>query len=140
MLELVPLLANLLDRIFPDPKVAADAKLEVMKLAQSGELAQLNANVQLATGQTEVNKAEASNASLFVSGWRPWCGWVGGISLAYASIIEPMGRFVATVGFHYTGTFPQIDTDVTLQVLLGLLGLSGMRTFERVKGAIPPQR
>ena len=48
--NLIPLLGNLMDRLFPDPKTAADAKLEVMKLAQSGELAQLNADLQLATG------------------------------------------------------------------------------------------
>ena len=134
MLELVPILANLLDRIFPDPKVAADAKLEVMKLAQSGELAQLNADVQLATGQTDVNKAEASNASLFVSGPRPFVMWICGLALAYAAIIEPIGRFGATVIFHYPGNFPVINTDITMQLLVGLLGLGAMRSYDKKQG------
>jgi hypothetical protein len=134
MLELIPLLGNLLDRIFPDPKAAAEAKLEVMKLAQSGELAQLNADVQLATGQMEVNKVEAASSDPFTSRARPFILWICGFSLLYAALVEPFARFVATVLLHYTGPFPVVDTTITLQVLLGLLGLGGLRTIERIKG------
>lgn len=134
MLELVPILANLLDRIFPDPKVAADAKLEVMKLAQSGELAQLNADVQLATGQTEVNKVEAANSDKFTSRARPFIMWICGFSLLYAAMIEPFARFAAVVFFKYNGAFPVINTDITLQLLFGLLGLGAYRTVEKVRG------
>lgn len=131
---LLPLLGNLFDKIFPDPKAAADAKLEVMRLAQSGELAQLNADLQLATGQMEINKVEAASADPFTSRARPFILWVCGISLAYVALIEPLARFVATVFLHYTGPFPVVDTTITLQVLLGLLGLGGLRTVEKLKG------
>lgn len=134
MLELVPLLANLLDRIFPDPKVAADAKLEVMKLAQSGELAQLNANVQLATGQTEVNKAEASNASLFVSGWRPFVGWTCGAAFAFKFIGGP-AAFVLSQWAGHPITLPVFDFTEMSTILMGMLGLGALRTVEKVKGA-----
>ncbi len=131
---LVPLLGNLFDKIFPDPTAAATAKLEVMKMAQTGELAQLDADLKLATGQLDVNKVEASNGSVFVSGWRPAVGWCCAIALAYASIVEPLARFVAEVYFHYTGSFPVIDTTITMQLLIGLLGLGGMRSYDKKQG------
>lgn len=83
--------------------------------------------------QVEVNKEQAKSTNWFVAGARPFVMWVCASALAYATIIEPVARFVAQVGFGYTGAFPTIDTDLTLQVLLGLLGLSGMRSFEKVK-------
>lgn len=134
MLELVPLLGSLLDRIFPDPKTAADAKLEVMKLAQSGELARLNADVQLATGQADINKVEAANSSLFVSGWRPAIGWVCGAAFAFKFIGGP-AAFVLSQWLGHPITLPQFDFTEMSTILLGMLGLSGMRTVEKIKGA-----
>lgn len=85
-------------------------------------------------GQVEINKIEAANSSLFVSGGRPFVVWVCAFALAYASVIEPMARFVAKVGFGYDGDFPIINTDLTMQVLVGVLGLGAYRSFEKVKG------
>jgi len=116
-----------LDKFFPD----ADTELKG-KLAEAAS--QINNDYQLQLAQLDINKAEASSPSLFVSGWRPAIGWICGFSLAYAAIIEPIARFIASVIFAYVGTFPAIDTDITLQILMGLLGLAGMRTFEKHKG------
>lgn len=132
--QLIPLLGGLLDRLFPDPQAAAEAKVKVMEMAQRGELASMNAEVQLLTAQMDVNKVEAASSDPFTSRARPFIMWVCGIALLYASLIEPIGRFVAQVTFHYAGPFPAINTDITLQVLLGLLGLSGMRSWEKVRG------
>ena len=118
---------KVLDRVFPDPTERAKAQLELLKLEQSGDLAVM-------TAQTDINKVEASNTNLFVSGWRPFVGWVCGIALLYAAIIEPLARFVAQVIFKYAGAFPFIDTTLTLQILLGLLGLAGMRSWEKKEG------
>ena len=85
-------------------------------------------------GQVEINKIEAASSSLFVSGGRPFVVWVCAFALAYASVIEPMARFVAKVGFGYDGDFPNINTDLTMQVLVGVLGLGAYRSFEKVKG------
>lgn len=128
---------KLIERLWPNPTDAAAAKLELIKLQQSGELAQLTAETEITKAQLAVNQAEASSDSLFVAGWRPFVGWCCGSALAYAAVMDPLMRFAATVGFGYAGEFPVIDTTITLQVLLGLLGLGGMRTFERVRGAIP---
>jgi hypothetical protein len=95
---------------------------------------QQNGDLQVMASQMDINKIEAQNPSLFVSGWRPFVGWVCGASLTYAAIIEPVSRFFATVIFKYNGAFPVIDTQLTLQILLGLLGLAGMRSWEKEKG------
>ena len=85
-------------------------------------------------GQVETNKVEAASSSLFVSGARPFVMWVCAAALAYASVIEPLARFIARVVFGYDGEFPDIDTELTMQVLIGVLGLGAYRSFEKSKG------
>lgn len=125
---------SLIERFFPDPEKKAAAQLELLKMQQNGELAQLAAETDLAKMQIAVNVEEAKSGSLFIAGWRPMVGWCGALGLAYVALIEPVARFVAQVGFGYTGAFPVIDTTITMQVLLGILGLGGMRSFEKAKG------
>ena len=118
--------SQLITRLFPDPAQAAAANLELTKMQMSGELAQI-------TGQLDINKVEAASGSLFVSGWRPFVGWVCGLGLGYVAIVEPIARFIATM-VGYTGNFPVIDTTITMQVLMGMLGLAGMRSFDKKNG------
>jgi hypothetical protein len=87
--------------------------------------------IKLDLAQIAVNTEEAKSTNWFVAGWRPFVGWVCGFGLAYVSVIEPIARFIAKVGFNYTGAFPQIDTNLTMQVLLGMLGMGVMRTVEK---------
>lgn len=129
----IDLIGKVIDRVIPDRVAADKAKAEVLSMQAKGELDQL-------MGQLEINKIEAGSQSVFVAGWRPFVGWICGIALAYAAILEPIMRFVAEVFFRYMGQFPEINTDITLQTLLGLLGLGAYRTYERVKGVIPPQK
>jgi hypothetical protein len=84
--------------------------------------------------QIEVNKIEAASSSMFVAGWRPFIGWGCGSAFLYSAMFEPIARFVAQVGFNYTGAFPQLDTNLTMQVMLGMLGMAGMRSYEKTKG------
>lgn len=116
-----------LDKIFPDANVEMKGKIDAAAAAISNEFI-------LQSGQIETNKIEAANASWFVAGWRPFVGWVCGFALSYAAIIEPIARFIASVAFGYLGVFPVINTEITMQILLGLLGLGGMRTFEKYHG------
>jgi hypothetical protein len=116
---------TLINKLFPDPAQAAQAQLALMKMQQDGELAAM-------VSQTDINKVEAASDSIFVAGWRPFCGWVGGAGLAYASILEPLMRFMASLS-GYTGAFPVIDTTITMQILFGLLGLGAMRSFDKAK-------
>jgi len=117
---------TLITRLFPDPAQAANAKLELLKLQQSGDLAQM-------TAQTDINKVEASNTSIFVSGWRPAIGWVCALALAYQYLIRPLAStFVGIAGITIP-PLPGLD-DNLWQLMMGMLGMGGLRTFEKVQG------
>jgi len=107
------------------------------KIKDPTELAKIDLQLQqidaaLAQGQLKINTEEAKNPRLFVSGWRPWIGWICGFALAYASLFEPVIRMVATL-YGYTGEFPKIDTTITLQILLCMLGVGAMRSHDKLK-------
>lgn len=91
---------------------------------------QLDIAAKLAEVQTKINEAEATHRSVFVAGWRPFIGWVCGFGLMYAVLIEPLMRFIYTVK-GWDMLFPQIDTTITMQVLFGMLGLVGARSYEK---------
>lgn len=115
---------KVIDRLWPDPTQAAQAKLELFKLQQSGELAQI-------TGQMDINKTEAASTSVFVSGWRPAIGWICGAALAYQYIIRPFVSWGVIAAGHPLPPMPGLD-DNLWQLLLGMLGLGGLRTFEKI--------
>ena len=125
---------SLISRFFPDPEKQAEAQRALLQMQQNGELALLASETDLAKLQLQVNVEEAKSTNWFVAGWRPGIGWVCGAGLAYASLIEPFARFIAKVWFGYTGEFPVISTDLTLQILMGMLGLGAMRSVEKIKG------
>jgi hypothetical protein len=112
---------KLIDKLIPDPAAQDAARLELLKLQQSGELAAM-------TAQTEINKAEASNPSVFVSGWRPAIGWVCALAMGYQYLARPL-----MVAFMPTLAFPGLD-DNLWQLMMGMLGLGGLRTFEKTQG------
>ena len=122
---LIPALTTLLDKLIPDPQAAAAAKLEMLKLQQTGELAQI-------TGQLEINKIEASNPSMFVSGWRPAVGWVCCAACMWNWIGLPIALSVSALLGKQLQLAPA-DLSEMMPVLFGLLGLGTLRTFERVK-------
>ena len=123
----LPIIGNILDKIFPDKTKADEAKARLIELQMNGELQQI-------MGQLEINKEEAKSSDPFTSRARPFILWTCGVAFAYASIVEPVFRFLAQVVFGYTGEFPVIDTMITLQVLFGLLGLSGLRSWDKKNG------
>lgn len=126
--------SRLIDKLWPNPTERDAAKLKLLELQQTGELTLLAAETDLAKGQLAVNLEEAKNASVFVSGGRPFVMWVCGAAFAYAAIVDPFARFVAAVAFGYTGVFPVINTDLTMQVLFGILGLGGLRSWDKKNG------
>lgn len=125
---------KILDKIFPDPAQKAAAQLELYKAQQAGEFKEMDQAFALMQGQQDINKVEAANASVWVSGWRPFIGWCCGLSLCYSALLEPLMRFVAAVCFKYSGSFPVIDTTLTMQILFGILGLGAMRSYDKKNG------
>ena len=122
------LVGTVIDRLIPDKAAAEKAKLEMAAALQAQEF-------QIQIEQIRVNAEEAKSTNWFVAGGRPAIMWVCGFALAYAAVIEPIGRFMAKVWFGYEGEFPVIDTDLTMQVLFGILGLGAFRAAEKIKGA-----
>ena len=129
---LLPMLGSVFDRLFPDPAAAADAKVKVMEMAQRGELAQLDADLKMATGQIEVNQVEAAHQSLFVAGWRPAIGWVCGAAFAFKFVVGP-SAVVLMAMLGQPIELPEFDFTEMSTILLGMLGLGGLRTVEKIK-------
>jgi len=89
---------------------------------------------ELAKGQIEINKAEAQHRSLFVAGWRPFVGWTCGVALAYHFVVAPLVLFATAYAGVEIPALPEFDMGSLLTVLMGMLGLGGLRTFEKFKG------
>ncbi len=114
-------------RFIPDKNKRAEAKEQF-----EGQM--LMAMTGLVQGQLEINKIEAKHASIFVAGWRPAIGWICGTALAWNFILQPMlnwGAFMFNVDLK---DMPTLDTGELMTVLLGMLGLGGLRTYEKKLG------
>lgn len=124
-------IANLIqdgiDKIWP-------SKTDQEKAQAAQLLAELDGAIKLAQAQIETNTAEAANSSVFVAGWRPWVGWVCGSAFAWSFVGQPVCQFFLTAfGVHFA-QLPTLDLSQMTPVLTGMLGLAGMRTYERVQG------
>jgi len=114
-------LANtVISRIFPDK-----SEQERQQLAMALTVIQ---------GQFDANKAEASSTNIFVAGWRPFVGWVCGSGFAVQFVIGPLCEWLSSLAGH-TIKFPPLDLGTMMPLLLGMLGLGGMRTYEKLQGA-----
>jgi len=127
---------KVIDKFIPDPQAKADAIFKLKTLEQQGDIAQLNAFVTEMTGQVEINKIEAASNNIFKSGWRPFIGWTCGSIFAYNYLLQPFFIFLVIIfnpEFDHT-TLPNLDSGEVMPVLMGLLGLGSLRTFEKHKG------
>lgn len=127
---LLPAVTPLIDKLvglIPNSNERAKAKEEF-------EMALMNAVNQAARDQVEVNKIEAASSSIFVAGWRPFLGWVCGVAIAYTYIIYPILLWALALNGYQTTNVPKLETDALYQLVLAMLGLGTMRTFEKVKG------
>lgn len=98
---------------------------------QQAALAAQSAQTQ---GQLATDKQEAANPNWFVAGWRPWVGWVCGFGLFFQFIVGPLATWGSGLA-HHPVTFPALDMGTLMTLLGGLLGLGGMRSYEKVQGA-----
>ena len=124
--SLLPVVGDVLDRFFPNKEEKERAQREI-----EAKLTEHLAQIDLA--QLEVNKQEASHRSIFIAGWRPFVGWTCGLALFYTYLAQPMAMFILA----QTGDLvqlPHVDLSMMMPVLLGMLGLGGLRSFEKYKG------
>lgn len=124
---------KLIDRLWPDPTQRDAAKLELLKMQQTGELAQLTADTELAKGQLEINKIEAASSRLWVAGARPFIMWTCGAAFAYHFLLQPLLAFIFAAAGHPVA-LPAFDMNTLFTVTMTMLGMGSMRTFEKYKG------
>ena len=123
-----PVIGKVIDRVWPDPADQAKANLELLKLQQTGELAQLLSDTDLMKGQMAINQVEASSSSGFTSNWRPFIGWICGFSFAWQYFAGPI------CAFFLGKPIPTLDSTVMMTVLMGMLGLGVMRSYDKKQG------
>jgi hypothetical protein len=123
--------SKVIDKIFPDKNEAEKAKLAMLQLQQAGDFKELEGTIELAKAQLEINREEAKNPNVFVSGWRPATGWTCVLGLFYATIVNPILTWMSiNVGWQKP---PTVDTVVLFELLCVLLGVGGLRTLEKFK-------
>jgi len=124
--KLVGPVAGILDKVVEDKDQKAKLAHEIATMAERHAQ-------ELAKGQIEINKAEAQSRNIFIAGWRPFVGWSCGLALFWHFLGLPITLFVTGwLGVEHP-PLPQFDMDSLMTVLLGMLGLGGLRTFEKVK-------
>lgn len=129
MLELIaPFMpiVNKLVGLIPDKNAREVAKEEFTS-------AFLAAYVEQMRQQAEINKVEAASSIFFVAGWRPFIGWVCGLGFAYTFLVLPIVNGILTL-FGVQEVLPGLDNNVLMELTLGMLGMAGLRSFEKMKG------
>ena len=125
--SILPAVTDIVGRFLPEDK---EAKAKAQREIES-QLATHLAKIDV--GQLEINKTEAANRSIWVSGWRPFIGWSCGVALAWTYVITPILNFILAQTGHLMD-LPAMDMGEMMPVLMGMLGLGGLRTFEKFKG------
>jgi hypothetical protein len=124
---LLPAVTDVIGRFLPEDAEKRGAAEREIKAALQSHLAQVD------LAQLGINKVEAASRSVFTSGWRPFVGWTCGVALAYTYVLQPMLVF-ALAQSGYLIELPRMNLGELMPVLMGMLGLGGLRTFEKYKG------
>ena len=124
--KLIGPVTGLLDKFIPDADTKAKLAHEVATMAE-------NHAQELAKGQMEINAVEAANSNVFVSGWRPFIGWTCGLGMFGNFITIPFSNFVLAL-FEVDIVIPLVPLETMMPVLMGMLGLGAMRTYEKKSG------
>ena len=122
---ILPLAETVIDRVVPDKNAKAKALQDLEHM-----LVEAETKGQLA--QIEVNKIEAGSRSVWTSGWRPFIGWTCGFAMAYAYVVQPILVFILAQS-GYLIDLPRVELAEMMPILLGMLGLGGLRSFEKDK-------
>ena len=122
---ILPLAETVIDRVVPDKNAKAKALQDLEHM-----LVEAETKGQLA--QIEVNKIEAGSRSVWTSGWRPFIGWTCGFAMAYAYVVQPILVFILAQS-GYLIDLPRVELAEMMPILLGMLGLGGLRSFEKYK-------
>lgn len=132
LLDFLGIGTKLIDKLIPDPAAKDAAKLKLLEMQQAGEFKALEADLEIAKGQMDINKVEAASPDFFRSGWRPATGWTCVVGLIYTFLLQPLMSWGSAVW--HIPVPPSLDMGTLITLLAGMLGLGGFRTFEKIKG------
>lgn len=122
---------GLIAKIWPDPAKQAEAQARLVELQQRGDLAELDARLQLQLAQIRVNERDAAGSAM-QRNWRPFIGWVGGVALAYQFLVHPLLAWLSVnQGWQSP---PLLASELMFTLVTQLLGLGALRTAEKLKG------
>ena len=125
--SLIGPVSGILDKVIPDSDMKAKLAHEIATMSDTHAQ-------QALLSQLEINKAEAASGSLFKGGWRPFIGWTSGVAFAYHFVLQPLLVFVLTASGVNLPDLPEFDMSTLLTVLGGMLGIGGLRSYEKTKG------
>ena len=129
--SIVDIGGKLLERLFPDPNERAKHEYALFELQQKGALAELDASMQTAIAQLQVNLAEAQSGNIWASGWRPLAGWAASAGLVYTVFVQPVFSWVATI--YGVAPLPVIESELLWAVTTGMLGLGAYRSYDKTR-------
>jgi hypothetical protein len=125
---------SIINKVVPDKAAAAQAVAQLNQMQLQGQLQDEFTQLQAVTSaQSDVDKAEAGNASKFVSGARPAILWICAAALALIFLVEPIFTWITVLIGHPT-PFPTFDSNTLMTLLFGMLGMGGWHTLEKVQG------
>lgn len=130
---LLPIFGKVLEKVVPNVAEREKLKLELQLQIEQNETKLIEAFNAVDQAQIAVNQEEAKSSSLFVAGWRPAIGWVSGFGVAWAFVFKPIADWILAVSGSTIAT-PVLNTGELMSLLLGLLGMGALRSFEKVKG------
>lgn len=125
--QLIGPVTGILDKFIEDKDQKAALAHEIATMSEKHAQ-------ELAKGQLEINKAEAASGSVFKGGWRPFIGWVCGAAFAYHFVLQPFIVFGVTVAGIDIPELPTFDMGSLMTVMMGMLGLGGLRSYEKKQG------
>ena len=125
--SLIGPVTGILDKVIEDKDQKAKLAHEIATMSD-------NHAQQALLSQLEINKAEAASGSIFKGGWRPFIGWISGVAFAYHFVLQPLLVFVLTASGVDLPELPEFDMSTLLTVLGGMLGIGGLRSYEKTKG------
>jgi hypothetical protein len=127
--DVIDAVKDLVSEVIVDKDKKNEINLELERIADQAD-ARLHAEM---IAQTETNKVEASHRSVFVAGWRPFIGWVGGAGIAWTFVVSPVAEWASRL-FGWSGVMPVIDAGQLTTLVLAMLGVGAMRSYDKSKG------
>jgi len=123
---LIAPVTSILDKFIEDKDQKNKMAHEIATMAEKQAHAQNMA-------QIDINKTEASHRSIFVAGWRPCLGWVSSLSFAWIFLLQPLVQWILILAGNNV-VLPTFQTDVLMELTFALLGMAGLRSWEKSKG------